>query len=72
MKKLFFILACFLTAFILSCGGSGTGGSGKTCESNLDCPVGEICSSGTCVTKGSNGGGSGEGDGGSGAGWDKW
>ena len=61
MKKLFFILACFLTAFILSCGGSGTGGSGKTCESNLDCPVGEICSSGTCVTKGSNGGGSGEG-----------
>ena len=62
MKKLFFILACFLTAFILSCGSSsGTGESGKTCESNLDCPVGEICSSGTCVTKGSNGGGSGEG-----------
>ncbi|MBO7126011.1 hypothetical protein J6W78_00520 [bacterium] len=62
MKKLFFILACFLTVFILSCGGSGTGGSGKTCESNLDCPVGEICSSGTCVTKGSNGGGSQEGE----------
>ena len=59
MKKLFFILICFSAAFIMSCGGS-EGGSGKACESTLDCNVGEVCSNGTCRSKNSANDGSGE------------
>jgi len=61
MKKLFFILACFLTVFILSCGG-GSGSSGEACESNLDCKVGYVCSGGSCVSESSSEDGSGDGD----------
>ena len=59
MKKLFFILICFAAAFIMSCGGS-EGGSGKACESSLDCNPGEVCSNGTCRSKNSANDGSGE------------
>ena len=58
MKKLFFILVCFLTAFIMSCGG-GSETDGGACESNFDCPVGKLCSNGRCVSEGSADDGSG-------------
>ena len=51
MKKLFFILICFSAAFIMSCGGSES--TGESCESNFDCPLGKVCSGGTCVAEGS-------------------
>lgn len=60
MKKIFLILVCFLTAFILSCGGNSES-SGSSCESNFDCPLGEVCSSGVCAKPGSADDGSGEG-----------
>ena len=64
MKKLFFILACFLTALIMSCGG-GSEAEGGACESSFDCPLGQTCSSGRCVKPGSADDGSGEGESGS-------
>ena len=60
MKKLFFMLICFSTVLILSCGGSGTGG--EACESNFDCKVGYVCSGGTCISANSADDGSGDGD----------
>ena len=56
MKKIVFILICFSAALIVSCGGSG---SGESCESNFDCPIGKVCSGGTCVFP-DNGSGNGE------------
>lgn len=63
MKKIIFILVCFLTAFILSCGGDET--TGGSCESNFDCPLGQVCSAGRCAAPDSSEGGSGEGGSGS-------
>ena len=59
MKKILVILACFFTMFLLSCGGSESNGGGEACESTFDCPVGKVCSGGTCVSEGSGEGGSG-------------
>ena len=56
MKKVLFILICSLAALMISCGGSG---SGESCESNFDCPIGKVCSGGTCVLP-DNGSGNGE------------
>lgn len=61
MKKIFVIFACFFTMFLLSCGSSESSG-GEACESTFDCPVGKICSGGTCVSEGSGEGGSGGGN----------
>ncbi|MBO7126012.1 hypothetical protein J6W78_00525 [bacterium] len=46
MQKIVFIMVCFLTAFILSCGNSETG---EPCITVLDCSEGKICSDGMCV-----------------------
>ena len=62
MRKIFLILLCFLTAFILSCGGNSES-SGSSCESNFDCPIGQTCSAGRCITPGSSDNGSGNGSG---------
>ena len=62
MKKIILILACFSVALILSCGG-GSESSGGSCTSNFDCPLGQVCSSGTCKAPGSSDDGSGEGGG---------
>ena len=59
MKKILVIFACFFTMFLLSCGGSESNGGGEACESTFDCPVGKVCSGGTCVYEGSGEGGSG-------------
>ena len=48
MQKIVFIMTCFLTAFILSCGSSETTDS-QTCVTAFDCPDGKICSGGMCV-----------------------
>lgn len=66
MKKIFLILVCFLTAFVLSCGGDDPEAGGGSCTSNFDCPIGKICSDGTCVAE--NSGDNGSGDNGNGDG----
>ena len=47
MQKIVFIMLCFLTAFILSCGSSGK--DGQPCLTALDCTDGKICSDGMCI-----------------------
>ena len=49
MQKIVFIMVCFLTAFILSCGDSAKDSS--QCLTSFDCPEGKICSDGTCVAE---------------------
>lgn len=71
MKTRFFVLLAIVLCFIISCGGSGDGGSGESstaCASNEDCPFGKVCSSGKCVVPGSEEDKSGEGSGGDGSG----
>ena len=48
MQKVVFIMVCFLTVFILSCGNSETE---QSCVTAFDCPEGKICSDGTCVAE---------------------
>ena len=48
MQKVVFIMACFFTVFILSCGNSETE---QSCVTAFDCPDGKICSGGFCVDK---------------------
>ena len=48
MQKVVFIMVCFLTVFILSCGNSETE---QSCVTAFDCPEGKICSGGTCVAE---------------------
>ena len=52
MKQILFIMVCFSTAFILSCGDSETT---QSCVSIFDCPEGKICSDGMCVDENSSG-----------------
>jgi len=59
MQKIVFIMVCFLTAFILSCGSSETD---QQCVTALDCPEGKVCSGGMCVD-GNPSGGTSEDDG---------
>lgn len=67
MKKVFvFMLCCLAGLFFVSCGGGSGESSGGACESNLDCPTGQICSAGGCIKPGSSDDGKGEGEGGSG------
>ena len=55
-------MLCFVAALLfVSCGGGSGESSGKACESNLDCPAGEICSAGGCMKPGSSDDGKGEG-----------
>ena len=53
MQKTVFIMACFLTMFILSCGNSETE---QSCVTAFDCPDGKICSGGMCVDGNPSGG----------------
>jgi len=46
MQKIIFITVCVLTAFILSCGNSGTG---QPCVTAFDCTDGQVCSDGMCI-----------------------
>ena len=55
MQKIVFIMVCFCTAFILSCGNSETE---QSCVTALDCQDGKICSGGTCVDPNSSDNGS--------------
>ena len=51
MQKVVFIMVCFLTVFILSCGNSETE---QSCVTAFDCPDGKICSGGMCVDENSS------------------
>ena len=54
MKKLLILFSLFFIGmFMVSCGSSGS--ENKSCETSLDCSLGEVCSDGECVAGSSSG-----------------